>query len=216
MSVRVDVWSDVVCPWCYIGKRKLELGIEEFSREIPGAVTVTFHSFELSPDTPVGFEGTTVDYLTKHRGLSQDQVRAMMDRVTATATEVGLPIDVYGAIQTNTVLAHQLLHHAKAAGLQSAVKDRLFAAHFVEARNVGDIPTLVEIAVDAGLDAEETAAVLADERHLADVRADQDRARSLGISGVPFFVFEDRLAVSGAHDPATFARALREASKPEA
>ena len=129
--IKVDVWSDIACPWCYIGKRKFEAGAEGFD------VEVEYHSFELSPDTPVDFDGSAADFLAKHKGMPIEQVRPMLAQVTAVAAEVGLDYD-YDALQhTNTVKAHQLLHFAKAQGKQIEMKERLLRAYFVEGEHVG-------------------------------------------------------------------------------
>ena len=129
--IKVDVWSDIACPWCYIGKRKFEAGAEGFD------VEVEYHSFELSPDTPVDFDGSAADFLATHKGMPIEQVRPMLAQVTAVAADVGLDYD-YDALQhTNTVKAHQLLHFAKAQGKQIEMKERLLRAYFVEGRHVG-------------------------------------------------------------------------------
>ncbi len=111
-TIKVDIWSDVQCPWCYIGKRKFEAAIEQFD----GKVEVVYHSFELAPDTPVDFEGTTADYLSKRKGLPMDRVHEMQERVTSIAAGVGLDFDLAAARQTNTIKAHELLHYAKSDG----------------------------------------------------------------------------------------------------
>ncbi|MCY7411546.1 MAG: DsbA family protein, partial [Salinibacterium sp.] len=119
--IKVDIWSDVQCPWCYIGKRKFEAGAAQFG----GEVEVEYHSFELAPDTPVDFEGTTADYLSTRKGMPLAQVEQMMERVTAIANTVGLDYDFDRVHQTNTVLSHELLHFAKSKGRQLEMKERL-------------------------------------------------------------------------------------------
>lgn len=207
--IKIDIWSDVACPWCYIGKRKLEDAIERFSRR-PDAVPVEveYHSFQLAPDTPVDFDGSEVDFLVRHKGLAEPQVRQMIARVTEIARSVGLDYDFDALQHTNTGKAHQLLHLAKAHGKQREMKERLLRAYFVEGRHVGRTDSLAELAADVGLDAAEVARSLDADEYAPAVRADEQRARELGISGVPFHVVDGRYGVSGAQQPETFLAAL--------
>ena len=204
--IKVDIWSDVQCPWCYIGKRKFEGGAAEFD----GDVEVEYHSFELSPDTPVEFEGTPMDYLAQRRGLPLEQVEEMLARVTGIAESVGLDYDYDHVHQTNTVISHELLHFAKAHGRQLEMKERLLKAYFINGEHVGRIPDLVEIAVDLGYDRAEVTEALESHRYLADVKADVALAQEYGIQGVPFFVIDGKYGVSGAQEAATFANVLEQ------
>ena len=206
--IKVDVWSDIACPWCFIGKRKFELGAAEAG--IP--VEVEYHSFELAPDTPVDFDGSEMDYLAS-RGFPAEQIPQMLSRVTGIAETVGLHYDYDKLQHTNTVKAHQLTHWAKAQGRQLEMKERLLAAYFEEGRHVGRDEDLADLAAEIGLDRDEALAALSEDRFLDDVRADQALAQQLGIQGVPFFVFEGQYGVSGAQDPATFADVLRQVSE---
>ncbi|KQO38179.1 DsbA family protein [Aeromicrobium sp. Leaf245] len=212
MTVDVQIWSDVACPWCYVGKRRFEQAVERFRAE-GGDVSVTYRSFELSPETPVDFEGDEVDFLARHKGMQRDQVVAMLDQMTVVAADEGLAYDFAALQHTNTVLAHQLLHLAWSHGQQAAMKERLLAAYFVEGRHVGRVGDLADLAAEVGLDREEVVAALESGAHLDDVRADQQRALELGIRGVPFFVLDDRLGVSGAQDPEVLLGALRQAAE---
>lgn len=207
--IKIEVWSDVACPWCYIGKRNLETGIASFSeRDGSPEVEVEYRSFELSPDTPVEFEGTHSEFLMSHRGITADQAQQMLDRVTGIAANVGLDYD-YDALQhTNTVRAHQLLHYAKAHGVQIEMKERLLSAYFVEGRHIGRIDDLADLAAEVGLDRDEVIESLQTEEHLADVFADKRQAMEYGINGVPFFVFAGKYGVSGAQPPEVFVQAL--------
>jgi predicted DsbA family dithiol-disulfide isomerase len=202
--IKVDIWSDVQCPWCYIGKRKFEAGVAQSG--VP--VEVEYHSFELAPDTPVDFEGTPVDYLQAKYATSREQAQSMVDRVVGIAAQVGLDYDYDHIHQTNTVLAHELLHFAKAHGKQTELKERLLEAYFVEGRHVGKSDELAALAADVGLDRDEATAALADHRYLADVKADMAQAMAYGINGVPFYVVDGRYGVSGAQDATTFAQVL--------
>ncbi|WP_044438547.1 DsbA family oxidoreductase [Agreia bicolorata] len=204
-SIKVDVWSDIACPWCYIGKRKLEAGIEAYATQ-PGApaVEIEYHSFELSPDTPVDFDGDEVDFLSKHKGIPAEQARQMITRVVGIAEDVGLHYD-YDALQhANTVKAHELIHYAKSKGVQLQAKERLLKAYFEEGRNVGRIDDLADLAAEIGLDRDDVVRSLTSGEYLGAVRADQRQAQEYGIQGVPFFVIDGKYGVSGAQDAATF------------
>ena len=204
--IKVDIWSDVQCPWCYIGKRKFEDAVAKFD----GQVEVEYHSFELAPDTPVDFDGTPVDYLSDRKGIDRAQAKQMIDRVTGIASEVGLEYDYDHIHQTNTVIAHELLHFAKSKGRQLDVKERLLKAYFINGEHVGRIEDLVEIAAELGFDRHEVTEALESHRFLPDVKADMAQAREYGIQGVPFFVFDGKYGVSGAQDSTTFANVLEE------
>jgi predicted DsbA family dithiol-disulfide isomerase len=203
-SIKVDIWSDVQCPWCYIGKRKFEAAVTQSGE----SVDVVYHSFELSPDTPVDFEGTPVDYLSQRKGMPVDQVEQMLERVTGIAASVGLDYDYDHVHQTNTVKAHELIHYAKSQGRQLDMKERLLKAYFIDGRHVGRIEDLADLAAEIGLDRGEVVRVLTANSYLADVKADVALAEEYGIQGVPFFVFDEKYGVSGAQDSGTFANVL--------
>ena len=205
--IKVDIWSDVQCPWCYIGKRKFETGAAAFD----GDVEVEYHSFELAPDTPVDFDGTPVDYLSQRKGMPAEQVAQMLANVTGIASSVGLDYDYDHVHQTNTIKAHELLHYAKVQGRQLDMKERLLKAYFVDGRHVGRIEDLADLAAEIGLDRDEVVGVLTDETYLADVKADVAQAVAYGIQGVPFFVIDGTYGVSGAQDATTFTHVLEQA-----
>jgi predicted DsbA family dithiol-disulfide isomerase len=207
--IKVDVWSDIACPWCYIGKRKFEAGAEAFG----GEVEVEYHSFELAPDTPVDFDGSEIDFLAEYKGMSPEQVKPMLDRVTGIAKDVGLDYD-YDALQhTNTIKAHQLIHFAKQHRKQLEAKERLLKAYFVEGRHVGRTEDLADLAQEIGLDREAARRALDGGEYLEAVRADIDQARAYGINGVPFFVIDGKYGVSGAQSPETFTQVLKRVSE---
>ncbi|TFD35963.1 DsbA family oxidoreductase [Cryobacterium sp. TMT1-19] len=206
-AIKVDIWSDVQCPWCYIGKRKFEAGAALFD----GNVEVEYHSFELAPDTPVDFDGSPVDYLSQRKGLPVAEVEQMLERVTGIAESVGLHYDYDSVHQTNTVISHELLHYAKAHGRQLDMKERLLKAYFVDGRHVGRIADLADLAAEIGLDRDDVIRALTAHDFLSDVKADVAQANAYGIQGVPFFVIDGKYGISGAQDPDTFAQALRQA-----
>ena len=210
-AIKIDVWSDIACPWCYIGKRNLETGLAEIAEDADAPqVEVTFHSYELSPDTPVDFEGSEIDFLAHHKGMPADQVERMLERVTGVAADAGLGYRFDILKHTNTVKAHELLHFAKEQGLQKETTERLMSAYFTEGRHVGRVDDLVALAGDVGLDAEATREALESGRYLEAVRADQAQAQAYGIQGVPFFVIDGKYGVSGAQPAAAFAQIARQ------
>ncbi len=203
-AIKIDIWSDIACPWCYIGKRNLETALASFE----GEVEVEYHSFELSPDTPVDFEGTGVDYLVGRKGISVGQAEQMMSHVTAAAAAVGLDYDLGSVRHTNTRKAHAALHFAKAHGRQSELKERLLRAYFIEGRHIGYDEELAELAAEVGLDRSEALAAIQSGQYSEAVQADIDQAHAYGIGGVPFFVLDGRYGLSGAQPAETFLNAL--------
>jgi predicted DsbA family dithiol-disulfide isomerase len=215
--IKLDVWSDIACPWCYIGKRNLEQAIRVVRTDAGNpSVQVEFHSFQLSPDTPVDFEGSATDYLAQHKGISREQAAAMQEHVTAVAAAAGLDYHLERVRHTNTVKAHQMLHYARSRGLQSEMKERLMRAYFTEGRHLGRDEELAALADEVGLDAEDVRRSLRDEEFLAAVRQDEGLAAAYGIRGVPFFVIDRRYALQGAQPPEAFEEALRVVAKERA
>ncbi|WP_286931520.1 DsbA family oxidoreductase [Aeromicrobium sp. UBA7512] len=202
--VKVDIWSDIACPWCFVGKRRFERAVADWD----GDVEVEFHSFELAPDTPVDFEGSEVDFLAHHKGMDAAQVEQMLGQMTALAADEGLSYDFDALRHTKTLLAHQALHFAKAHGLQGELKERLLSAYFEQGRHVGRVDELVALGSEVGLDGTALREALESGTYAADVDADIAQARAYGINGVPFFVFDGRLGVSGAQAPETFREVL--------
>ena len=212
-SVTVDVWSDVACPWCYIGKRRFEEGVRQYEQSGgAAAVEVRYHSFELAPETPVDFDGSELDFLERFKGLPRHRVHQLVEQVTAIAATVGLPYDFATLKHTNTRKAHEVLQLAAVEGVQATVKERLFSAYFVEGRHLGRDGELADLAGEAGLDPAAVRTALADGTYRAAVDADVTRAAELGIEGVPFYVLQGRYAISGAREPELFAVSLAEAA----
>lgn len=215
VSIKVDIWSDVQCPWCYIGKRKFEAAAADFD----GDIEVEYHSFELAPDTPVDYDGTPAQYLSERKGISPEQVDMMLDRVIGIARNVGLEYDYDHMHQTNTVKAHELLHYAKAHGRQLEMKEALLKAYFIDGGHVGRIDDLVALAEGLGFDGADVRRALESSEYLPAVKTDVAQAAAYGIQGVPFFVFDGQYGVSGAQETATFANVLqqvRDAKEPAA
>ena len=205
----VEAWSDVVCPWCYIGKRRLEAALAQFDHA--GAVEVRWRSYQLDPFAPVRRDGDPASRLAAKYGLTYDQAVAAQDRMTRAAGEEGIEFHLDRTIWGNTFDAHRLLHLGAEAGIQDQVKERLLAAYFTEGRPIGERDTLLRVVEEAGLDRAAAGEVLAGDRFASDVRADEAAAGALGVSGVPFFVFGGRYSVGGAQPAELFLQVLERA-----
>ncbi|MGZ0710771.1 DsbA family oxidoreductase (plasmid) [Coraliomargarita sp. W4R53] len=210
-AIKIDVWSDIACPWCFIGKRNLETGLATASLDQDAPqVEVTYRSFELSPDTPVDFDGDELQFLADHKGMAREQVTEMLDRVTSVAAEAGLEYNFDILKHTNTVKAHELLHFAKENEHQLPLAERLMTAYFTEGRHLGRVDDLVDLAAEVGLNADDARAALENDTYLDAVRADQAQARAYGINGVPFFVVDGKYGVSGAQPAEAFTQIVRQ------
>jgi predicted DsbA family dithiol-disulfide isomerase len=210
--VKVEVWSDVVCPWCYVGKRRLESAVAQFGEP----VEVEFKSFELDPSAPRVREGSNAERLRVKYGWSEDELEAMQTRIKGIGAGEGIDLRVEDTRSGNSFDAHRLLHLAKERGLQPELKERLMRAYFTEAEPIGEPDVLARLAIEVGLDADEVAEVLAGDRYADAVRADEQLAAQLGINGVPFFVVGGRYAISGAQPAELILQALETASREEA
>jgi predicted DsbA family dithiol-disulfide isomerase len=206
--MRVDIWSDVVCPWCYVGKARFEQALASFPHR--DQVEVTFRSFELDPGAAVGGHETNLAMISKKFGLPMPQAIQMEERVAGLARAEGLEYQLERP-NGNTFDLHRLLHLARANGRQGAVVDALYQANFAQARQVFDRDVLVEVATGAGLDEGDVRKVLDSDQYADSVRADEAQAHALGATGVPFFVFDMKIGVSGAQAAETFTRALAQA-----
>jgi predicted DsbA family dithiol-disulfide isomerase len=209
-GVKVEIWSDVVCPWCYIGKRRFEHALEELGDE--AAVEIVWRSFELDPDAPRVQGEPALEHLAQKYGMTLEQAEAAQARVAQAAAGEGLDYRLADTQRGNSFDAHRLIHLGRTHGLQDAVKERFLRAYFTEGEPIGDPQTLARLAVEAGLDAAEVDETLATGRFGDEVREDERRARLLGINGVPFFVLDERLGVSGAQPTEIFVQALRQAA----
>jgi predicted DsbA family dithiol-disulfide isomerase len=211
--VKVEIWSDVVCPWCQIGKRRFEKALSRFRHR--DQVEIIWKSFELDPTAESQASddrsGSYAHRLAAKYGMGLEQAEQMLASMTATAAAEGLDFRFDRAVHANTFLAHQVIHLAREHGLQDAMKDRLLTAYFTEGRAVGDPQVLASLAAEVGLDRDDVLAALDEGRHAPAVRADQDEARAFGITGVPFFVVDRTFGVSGAQPPETFLELLEQA-----
>jgi predicted DsbA family dithiol-disulfide isomerase len=206
-TIEVEIWSDVVCPWCYIGKRRVERAVAEFEHRKDTAVL--WRSFELDPEAAQAYSGSLDQMLAEKYGVSLERARAMNEQVTRLAAEEGLEYRLNDAKRGNSFDAHRLTHLAKRHGLQGEAVERLMRAYFSEGRPIGNRETLVELTRELGLDEEEARSVLEGNDYAKEVRADERRAAELGINGVPFFVVGGRYGVSGAQSSAAFLQVLK-------
>lgn len=206
--MNVEIWSDVVCPWCYIGKRRFEAALEKF--EHGEEVDVAFRSFELDPHAPAREEVPLEQLLASKYGMSLEDARAANVRITSLAAEAGLEYHLDRVKRGNSFDAHRIIHLADQHGLQSAMKERLMRAYFTEGEAIGEIDVLERLAGEVGLDPEEAHRVLSSGEFADSVHAEEQDAGELGISGVPFFVIERRWGISGAQPTEVFLRALGE------
>jgi predicted DsbA family dithiol-disulfide isomerase len=211
-KVRIDVWSDIACPWCYIGKRRLERAIEQLPQ---GSVEVVWHSFELEPGAPREHDTSVslAQRLAKKYGTALKQSEAMMARVTETARGDGLDLHFEKVRSGNTFDAHRVVHLGAERGKQDAVKERMFRAYMTEGERIGDRDTLVRLGKEAGLDEAEVRQVLASDAYANEVREDEAMAKEIGINGVPFFVIASKYAVSGAQPTEVLLGAIEMARK---
>jgi len=207
-SMLVEIFSDVVCPWCSIGKRRFEAALAGFAHA--DEVDVVWRAYELDPQAPARREGDYVDRLARKYGMSREQAASAQARLTQTAADVGLDFHFERVRPGNTFDAHRLLHYAGEAGpgLQDALKERLFSAYFTEGAPIGEPETLLRLAAEVGLDPVATAEILDGDRYAGDVRADEREALELGVTGVPFFVVDRKFAIPGAQDAETMLRVL--------
>lgn len=204
--MKIEVWSDVVCPFCYIGKRRLESALESFPHRED--VTVEFKSYQLDPNAKQYAGESYYDKMSEKFG-SVERVKQMTDNLAVQAKTVGLDFDFENAKHTNTLDAHRLSKFAKAEGKDDKISEALLKAHFVDGKDVGDVETLAELAVEAGLDKSAALEVINDKNAYKDeVEHDINEARQFGVSGVPYFVINRKYAISGAQPPETFKKAL--------
>lgn len=207
--MRIEIWADVVCPWCYIGKRRLEKAVAGF--EHGDEVDVVYRSYELDPFAPeVGTE-TTAAVLGRKYGRNEAETRAMMAQADEVAAAEGLHFDHADALHSRTLTAHRLLHLAKASDLQHELLEELLASYFTRGESLGDHDVLRRAAAAAGLDAARVEEVLASTEFRDAVMEDVAQARAYGSSGVPFFVIDDRFGISGAQPTEVFEQALEQA-----
>ena len=204
--MKVEIWSDIVCPFCYIGKRKFENALKNFEQK--DSVEIIWRSFQLDPEMKPVAGQSVHQYLANRKGVTLEKGREMNDYMSGLAKEVGLEYNFDEAVINNTLDAHRLLHLAHKHGVQNELKEALFVAYYTERKDTGDLETLVSIGESAGLNADELRTILKSDVYAAEVRLDQQRAQEVGAQGVPYFVFNDKYAVSGAQPTDVFEQVL--------
>ena len=207
----VQIWSDVLCPFCYIGKREFENALDRFEHK--ENVRIEWKSFELDPNAPTRSDMNTYQMLASKYGMTVEQARERTRSVVARAASVGLNYNMDATVIANSFDAHRLVQLAKSRGLADAAEERLFKAYFTEGANIGDADTLVRLGEEISLDANEVRTMLADGTFADAVRADEHEAQQFGIRGVPFFALDGRYAVSGAQSSDHLLSALEETWK---
>lgn len=211
MNIEIEIWFDIVCPFCYIGKRNFEKALSESGME--QQVHVTWRSFELAPDTKTDSSRDIYTYLAERKGWSEEQSRQIHGQVSETARAAGLAYNFDNMFPMNSFRAHRLLHLAKEQGVQGEVKERLLSGYFTESKNIDDEQTLRNIGRDAGISPEKLDDLLNSDVYSDEVRNDIELARQFGVQGVPFFVIDRKYAVSGAQPVEAFKQALAEVAK---
>jgi predicted DsbA family dithiol-disulfide isomerase len=210
-TLKVEIWSDIICPFCYIGKRKFESALKQF--EANDNIEITWKSFQLAPDMKTDTSISIDEYLAIHKGFSIEKAREMNTYVTQIAKQEGLSFNFDRSIVANTLLAHQMLHFARTVGKQEVTKERLLKAYFTDGKNIDDEQTLLELATEIGLDIDKLNQALNSNDFVDEVKADIDEAQQLGVRGVPFFVFNRSHAISGAQLVEVFVETIQQVLK---
>lgn len=206
--MKVEIWSDVVCPFCYIGKRRFEEALEKFNGK--DAVEIEWKSFQLNPDLKPNGKQNIHEHLAEVKGWTVDYAKQMSKQVSEMAAEVGLTYNMDQTVVANTFDAHRLIQHAKTKGLGDILEEKLFSAYFVEGKDIADFPTLIQIAVECGLEANTIQEILESKQYSDLVEYDVYEASQLGVRGVPFFVFDRKYGISGAQPLEVFERTFQQ------
>lgn len=207
--MKIEIWSDVVCPFCYIGKRKMEKALKKFP--FASHVEIEWKSFQLNPDLQTNPNISTIEHLAQSKGWTLEQTREISSNVASMAQNEGLTFNFDRAVVANTKNAHRLIHLAKESGKQDAMKERLLKAYFSEGRNVDDFETLLELGKEVGLDVEKIKALLNSNQYEDAVSQDIYESRLIGVRGVPFFVLDRKFGISGAQPDEVFDQTLEKA-----
>lgn len=213
--MKIEIWSDIVCPFCYVGKKHLEMALEQLP--FKAELEVIWRSYQLDPTVPEeGLAMTKKEYLVQHKGYSLEQVEGMLEHLTHAGAAIGITFNHDGLIPVNTILAHRLSHFAQAQGKGNEMEEALFYAYFTKGENVGKKEVLIRLGVSIGLDEAAVRSFLDTDAELEAVQSDIEAARKLGVSGVPFFVLDQKYGVSGAQPVETFVDAITQAYQEQA
>lgn len=211
--MKVEIWSDIFCPFCYIGKRKFELALNEFNKK--EEVEVRYRSFELNPNAPKSYDKNIHELIASKYGISYEEAKLNNDNIVKQAKDLGLEYNFDNLVVTNSFDAHRMIHFADKYGKMEEMTEALFKAYFTDSKNVSDINTLANLVSSIGLDKDEAISVLNSNDYKDSVRNDEEMARNYGISSVPFFIFNDKFSVSGAQPTEIFLMALNKAIEDE-
>ncbi len=204
--MKVEIWSDIMCPFCYMGKRKFELALAEFEHK--DKIEIIWKSFQLHPELKKSTPTDIEELIAGKKGIDTNQAKHINEQVAQAGRQVGLNFNFDKVLAINTFDAHRFLHFAKANGKTNEAEEVMFSAYYTDGKNVGDFNVLVELGKELGLDTNALKTALGNESYADEVRADIYEAQQLGIRGVPFFVFDRKYAVSGAQEPQTFLQTL--------
>ncbi len=204
--MKVNIWSDVRCPFCYIGKKKFEAALGKFPHK--DKVEIVWKSFQLDPSLITDTRTSMLEYFVKTKGVSEEQALQMFSGAIHMAKEAGISMDIEKGILANSFNAHRLIQFAKAKNLGNEIEEALFKIHFEEGKNIDDNSVLSEVASSVGLDADEVKQILNSDAYSYEVKQDEMEARNIGVRGVPFFVFDDKYAISGAQPVEAFLQTL--------
>lgn len=207
--MQVEIWSDIMCPFCYIGKRNFEGAFQEFADQ--ANVEITWKSFQLDPTLPEKEELNQTQYLTERKGMPAEQIASMLDHVTNLAKDAGLDFHFESVITVNSFSAHRLIQFAKSKGLGDVAEERFFSAYFKEGADIANRTTLYKLGEEIGLTAADVEEALTDDKYAYKVSQDIQEAQAIGVRGVPFFVFDRKYAISGAQPTAAFTETLSKA-----
>lgn len=206
-KMKVEVWSDVVCPFCYIGKTHFDEALAQFAEK--ENIEFVWKSFQLNPDLKTNLDQTLYEHLSESKSISVEQAEGMGIHAALMGKAAGIELNFDKSVVANSFNSHRLIHHAKANGKQQEMKARLFKAYFTEGKNIDHIETLIALATEIGLNADETKAVLESDKYTDAVNDDINESQQLGVRGVPFFVFDRKYAVSGAQPAEAFLETLQ-------
>lgn len=208
-KMKIEIWSDVMCPFCYIGKKRFDTALEKFQHK--DEVEVEWKSYQLNPHLTTQTDKNINEYLAEHKGISIEEARSLNEHVTAMAAEVGLTYKMDEAVVANSFMAHRMTHFAKTKGKQSELEELLFKSYFTEGKNIDDLETLLQLGEEIGLDKNELKSILEGNQFAEDVQKDIYEAHQVGLKGVPFFVYNNQYGISGAQPKELFEQTLQQA-----
>lgn len=206
--MKVEIWSDIMCPFCYIGKRNVEAALKQFDEA--DQIEIEWKSFQLDPTLPQVATDNQEEYLSKRKGFPVEQIKGMLENVTQTAKQAGLDYHLENSVIVNSFNAHKLIQFAKTKGLGDQAEERLFYAYFTEAKDIANLEVLTQLGTEIGLDETELQTAFTENQYTEKVNQDIEEAKAIGVTGVPFFVFDRKYAVSGAQPPQAFLETLEQ------